>query len=68
MTTNKTLFDGPCPFLTCLKITKHSHPVCPKCGAVRYGNMFCDICKANRHKEETEYMKDVAKEVLGVLE
>ena len=45
-------FDGPCPFLTCLKTEPHSHPVCPACGAVRYGNMQCDECR--RMWPETE--------------
>jgi hypothetical protein len=38
-------FDGPCPFLTCLDSAPHDHPVCPDCGAVRYGNMFCATCR-----------------------
>ncbi len=38
-------FDGPCPFLTCLNSEPHSHDVCPECGAVRYGNFFCDFCR-----------------------
>ncbi len=38
-------FDGQCPFLTCLKTERHSHPVCPECGALRYGNMFCKECR-----------------------
>jgi hypothetical protein len=60
-------FDGPCPFLTCLKTTRHSHPVCPKCDTVRYANIFnCDECRANRGKEDAEYLKDVAKTTLGV--
>lgn len=36
--------DGYCPFLTCLKTGPHTHPVCPACGAVRYGNLFCTTC------------------------
>lgn len=39
-------FDGPCPFLTCLAVSPHTHPICPDCGAVRYGNFFCPTCTA----------------------
>jgi uncharacterized OB-fold protein len=55
---DKTLdFDGPCPFLSCVEDGPHEHPVCEKCGAVRYGNMFCERCreewKLNQpHKEK----------------
>jgi hypothetical protein len=38
------IFDGPCPFLTCLDTDVHAHPECPACGAVRYGNSFCPTC------------------------
>jgi hypothetical protein len=44
--------DGPCPFLTCLVATQHFHAVCSECGAVRYGNAYCQTCKANRHRED----------------
>jgi len=44
-------FDGPCPFLLCLATGPHSHPVCPECGAIRYGNLFCGICRAYRARE-----------------
>jgi hypothetical protein len=40
-------YDGPCPFLFCMATGKHKHPVCPKCGALMYGNVFCDECKRN---------------------
>lgn len=40
-------YDGPCPFLTCLATGPHKHPICPKCGAVRYGNIYCDECRRN---------------------
>ena len=33
-----------CPFLACLVKEAHTHPACPDCGAVRYGNAFCDTC------------------------
>src|SRR5438445_4572934 len=39
-------FDGPCPFLMCLEREPHRHAVCPSCGAIRFGNMFCDLCRA----------------------
>ena len=40
-------FDGPCPFLLCLADCPHDHPVCPVCGAVAYGNIFCEECRGN---------------------
>ena len=40
--------DGYCPFLLCVRTGPHVHSVCPVCGAVRYGNMFCDECKRIR--------------------
>jgi len=36
--------DGPCLFLTCLETGVHGHDVCPECGAVRFGNVFCRTC------------------------
>ncbi len=39
--------DGPCPLLLCLADGKHKHPICPKCGAVGYGNISCDECRRN---------------------
>jgi hypothetical protein len=47
-------FDGPCPFLTCGEKGPHSHPVCPECGAVRYGNLFCETCRQNRSLIDAE--------------
>lgn len=38
-------FDGVCPFLMCLETGPHSHPICPECGAVRYGNLLCQTCR-----------------------
>jgi hypothetical protein len=35
----------PCPFLACLIDAPHEHPICPECGAVRYGNMSCQTCR-----------------------
>lgn len=35
-----------CPFLLCLVRGPHAHPVCPQCGAVRFGNLSCDLCNA----------------------
>ena len=40
-------FDGPCPFLTCFKTEPHTHPICPACGAVRYGNLYCEECRSH---------------------
>lgn len=40
--------DGPCPFLLCQEQATHAHPVCPSCGAVRYGNLFCRTCNVER--------------------
>lgn len=37
-------FDSVCPFLMCLETGPHSHEICPKCGAVWYGNIYCDEC------------------------
>ena len=39
--------QGPCAFLTCTARGPHSHPVCPDCGAVRFGNAFCTTCRSN---------------------
>jgi hypothetical protein len=41
-------FDGPCMFLSCLAAQPHAHAVCPTCGAVRFGNMFCQDCERYR--------------------
>ena len=38
-------FSGPCSFFFCTEKGLHFHPVCPKCGAVRFGNFFCDYCQ-----------------------
>lgn len=40
-------FDGPCPFLMCLETDSHDHPICPDCGAVRYGNPECPTCQTD---------------------
>lgn len=42
------VFDGPCPFLLCTDGRPHKHPVCPDCGAVRFENLFCKRCRAER--------------------
>ncbi len=45
-------FEGACPFLTCLEQGAHSHPICPDCGAVKYGNpFFCPTCRKHLEKE-----------------
>lgn len=51
-------FDGSCPFLFCLKTGPHDHPVCEKCGAVRYGNFRCDTCQVNRPAIDAEILAD----------
>jgi hypothetical protein len=33
-----------CPFLMCLETGPHTHPICPTCGAVRYGAIQCTTC------------------------
>lgn len=38
-------FDGVCPLLLCFATGPHDHQICPKCGAVAYGNIYCDECK-----------------------
>jgi hypothetical protein len=47
-------FDGPCPFLTCLRTDPHNHPVCETCGAVRYGNLSCPTCRSHAPKRRAE--------------
>lgn len=44
--------DGPCPFLFCREVARHAHPVCPSCGAARYGNMFCQRCREGRQEHQ----------------
>lgn len=39
--------DGPCPFLTCLETGLHGHDVCPGCGAVKFGNLSCAVCRSH---------------------
>lgn len=38
-------FDGPCPFLSCLRRGPHEHMACESCGAVNHGNLFCAACR-----------------------
>jgi len=64
MTAPETMhFDGPCPFLLCLEEGPHDHPICPDCGAVRYGNMFCETCQAH-YAERQEELLDTLEELL----
>ena len=51
-------FDGPCPFLMCSARRAHSHPVCPDCGAVRYGNISCPTCRQH-HEHESRLLKAI---------
>lgn len=52
-------FDGPCPFLTCLKTEPHDHPICPKCGAVRYGNLYCEECRNHLEERRAEFQENM---------
>ena len=48
-------FEGPCPFLTCLETNPHEHEICPDCGAVRYGNLYCATCREHWPEELSEF-------------
>jgi hypothetical protein len=41
-------YDGPCPFMYCGKKALHIHPICPNCGALRFGNYYCKLCRQYR--------------------
>jgi hypothetical protein len=41
---NAIFFDAHCPFLMCTEAEPHGHDVCPECGAVRFGNLWCRTC------------------------
>jgi hypothetical protein len=53
---NFMYFDGPCPFLLCLKKEPHLHPICPECRSVRYSNQLCKTCREYnaKHPDRTE--------------
>ena len=34
-----------CPIIWCPLADAHEHKVCPGCGALEYGNVFCTACK-----------------------
>lgn len=51
-TAKTATFDGPCPFALCHAEGPHSHTVCPDCGAVRHGNIFCKTCRAYLDSEQ----------------
>lgn len=42
------LTGATCPFLLCVISAPHTHPSCPDCGAVRYGNISCATCQELR--------------------
>jgi hypothetical protein len=42
--------DGPCPFAFCTEIGPHSHPICPSCDAVGFGNISCKVCQSAQRK------------------
>lgn len=56
-------FPGSCPYLLCLETGPHDHPVCPDCGAVRYGNIFCITCR--QHWQHTDL--DLRQAILEML-
>ena len=56
-------FGGCCPFLSCLIVEAHSHPICPDCGAVRYGNAFCPTCVEVRSKDPNPVTVEAPEEV-----
>lgn len=40
-----------CPFVLCNEDREHTHPICPECGALRYGNAWhCDTCSKERER------------------
>jgi hypothetical protein len=58
------VFEGPCPFLTCLITERHSHPVCPECGAVNYSSLACSTCTGEEGQTyRTKYYKQYLVEV-----
>ena len=40
--------EGCCPFLFCLILEAHTHPICGTCRSVRYGNWSCEECRSHR--------------------
>ncbi len=52
-------FDGACPFLTCLEAGPHDHEICPDCGAVRYGNIYCLTCRSHWPDELQRYKQAI---------
>lgn len=55
-------FDGSCPFLLCIEQEPHTHPICPLCGAVKFGNVCCETCRKNWEKELQKYWDQLKKE------
>jgi len=37
--------ESACPFLLCCQTGPHSHSICPECGTVRHGNIYCKNCR-----------------------
>ena len=35
---------GLCPFMFCVRGSRHPHPICGTCGAMNWGNMGCAEC------------------------
>lgn len=52
-------FNGPCPYLLCLETGPHDHPICPECGAVRYGNIFCPTCREHWPEMDAEIQQAI---------
>lgn len=49
-------FGGICNFLLCPEFGPHIHYICPECGAVKFGNIFCATCggKHDRLRQEID--------------
>lgn len=61
-------FDGQCPFLACVEDEPHKHAICPNCGAVRFGNLYCYACREYHEavREELALEKMRAREAAEV--
>ena len=44
-----------CPFLLCNQPKPHKHPVCPKCGAVGFGNILCQVCRFHKETDAAKF-------------
>ena len=57
--------DGWCPFLLCLQTEAHDHPICPDCGAMRFGALDCPTCRLYYDLREVAFQ--AAYQAEGVL-